>query len=171
MIGKKVFNFVTALCVLCCSTSCGLDDYKTPEQRAGEQATKIFEYILQKDSSSLEDMFSKYVKDNHDLSAEINDAFAFFDGEIDSYDEPTGNTCSKELSEKGLKELKFRGKVNNIETEKGSNYSIVISSYDTYVDNTDLEGVCFIRLVKEDLYDKEDGYPEEAFCDIGEDFN
>ena len=99
-------------------------------------------------------MMSDYIiNNNSQLDNEIEEAFDFIDGKIVSYDNPFANAM-------GSHEKKAcGGRVTNIITENGTEYSISFTGWLTYDSDESKIGVEGIRIVNDTL-DAE--YPYDA---------
>ena len=134
-------------------------EYKTPLMMASRQGEEIMGYVVKKDKEGLKSMFSKYVTENYDLDKEIDEFFEFIDGEIVSYDEPDGDeTGVVDSPDESGKIKRIGGKIKNIKTSKGRNYSIYFNNYYLYNPNKDRVGMDSIGVIDEDSWEGEIPY-------------
>ena len=129
------------------------EDYQPPLEIATEQSEYIMECVVNKDKEGLKSVFSKYISETHDLDKEIDEFFAFIDGEIVSYDEPEGNEGGYTRRDGEYTEKELNGYINNIRTDKGRKYVISFLMYQIYKSNKDRVGVDIITI--SDVTDEE----------------
>ena len=132
-----------------CSFMDGEEEYQTPKEYATEQAEYIMECIVNQDKEGLKSVFSKYISQTHDLDKEIDEFFEFIDGEIVSHGEPEGYEGGYKMRDGGYTEKVLTGKISNILTNKGDDYSVRIRMYSIYKENSDHVGVSIINIVNE----------------------
>ena len=110
------------------------------------------ECIVNKDKEGLKSVFSKYISETHDLDKEIDEFFAFIDGEIVSYDEPEGNEGGYTRRDGEYTEKVLNGYIRKIETDSMKHYEIISNSYYIYKDNEECEGVFYLSIINKDLW-------------------
>lgn len=151
-------KFFTTFVILIISTmlfcNCGSNNYKTPTQQAEETLSQILECFVNNDVETLKGYFCPYIQDNvSDLDQKINDAFNLFDGKIVSYDDPFGSAC-------GSSERKDTGAtIENIKTDKGTEYSIAIKAWLTNNKEPEKIGV-YVLVVKNETQMSNNGDSE-----------
>ena len=101
-----------------CSFMDGEEEYQSPMEYATEQSEYIMECIVNKDKEGLKSVFSKHIAQTHDLDKEIDEFFAFIDGEIVSYDEPEGYEGGYTMKDGEYTEKELGGRIRNIRTDK-----------------------------------------------------
>lgn len=127
-------------------TACGFqrgkkEAYKTPGQQARELYVKIMDCFMNRDKDTLRSFFSQYsIENSPDIENEMETAFALFDGEIVSYEEPFGDACG------GFDDKAF-GADSYIKTDKGTEYWLTFSGWLTYAENESKVGVSYIKVV------------------------
>jgi len=153
---KKIITIlivtIMAFSTLC---SCGSGEYKTPTQQAEETLSQILDCFVNNDVETLKGYFCPYIQDNvSDLDQKINDAFNLFDGKIVSYNDPFGSAC-------GSSERKDTGAtIENIKTDKGTEYSIAIKAWLTNNKEPEKIGV-YVLVVKNETQMSNNGDSEE----------
>ena len=136
---------------------------------ARRQGEEIMEYVVNKDKEGLKSMFSEYVSQTHDLDKEIDEFFAFIDGEIISYDEPDGDETYVEQSPaEGKIKKQLGGIVYNVRTTTGRNYTISFSSYYVYNTNKDKIGIEILGILDEDSWGGEAPYKTVDKYSVGD---
>ena len=146
---RLVILFLAVLMLTGCSYIDGDEDYQPPLEIATEQSKYIMECIVNKDKEGLKSVFSKHIAQTHDLDKEIDEFFEFIDGEIVSHGEPEGYEGGYKMRDGGYTEKVLTGKISNIQTNKGDDYSVRIRMYSIYKENSDHVGVSIINIVNE----------------------
>ncbi len=129
---------------------CGCTDnsINSPGRIARQYADDILYCFDNNDTSKLKALFCESIADSHDLDAEIQEAFKFFDGKIASQGKSIG------MSEGGVE--KRNGKILkqtvhpnllNITTDNGSEYSIYFCAYLVYENHDENIGITYINIV------------------------
>ena len=146
------FIVILSLLLPACTMSHSVNDdssspeNKTPDEISKETLSQIISCFENDDNSELKKMMSDYIINNDSqLDNEIEDAFDFIDGKIVSYDNPFANAM-------GSHEKKAcGGRVTNIITENGTEYSISFTGWLTYDSDESKIGVEGIRIVNDTL--------------------
>lgn len=149
--GDKMKNKVIAIVLVTILlvvqlTACGFhrgkkEAYKTPERQARELYVKIIDCFMKRDKDTLRSFFSQYsIENSPDIEGEMEAAFALFDGEIVSYEEPDGSAGGG-LDEKGFSADSY------IKTDKGTEYWLTFSGWLTCAENENKVGVSYIKVV------------------------
>ena len=142
--------------------------YNFSEKTADLQTKTIMEYIVNRNNEELEKVFCQHIKSTHNLSDEIIKTLEFIDGNIVSYDEPTGYISSQDIKYNKSTKLEFKGEISNVKTDTGKTYRIGISSYWIYDKDESYVGVSFICIEDVNIYNKEYGFPSTGIVYIGE---
>lgn len=140
---KTCFILIVAIVVSSCSFS-GDEDYVYPPKKLAEDVVLCF---LEQETETLKSLFSSYIKSKYDMDLQIEEAFAFIDDEILSYDEPFGDESGSSVKNGEWIESKFYGKISNIKTDTGKSYEIIINSFDINKDNPDKVGCSRILII------------------------
>lgn len=121
-----------------------LNSNKTPDEISKETLSQIVSCFEKGNKVQLKELMSNYIIANDSqLDNEIDDAFDFIDGKIISYDKPFANAM-------GSHEKKAcGGRVTNIITENGTEYSISFTGWLTYDIDESKIGVEGIRIVND----------------------
>ena len=143
---RLVILLLTALMLTGCSYIDKKRNYQPPLEIATEQSEYIMECIVNKDKEGLKSVFSKYISETHDLDKEIDEFFAFIDGEIVSYDEPEGNEGGYTRRDGEYTEKKLYGWTENVKTNSRRKYSISFMMYQIYRNDEDRVGVNRITI-------------------------
>ena len=130
-----------------CSYIDGDEDYQPPLEIATEQSKYIMECIVNKDKEGLKSVFSKHVSETHDLDKEIEEFFAFIDGEIVSYDEPEGNEGGYTRRDGEYTEKMLNGHTKKIITDVGKEYRVSFMMYQICKANEEKVGVKRITII------------------------
>ena len=144
---KTCFILIVAIVVSSCSFSSEEDYESFPTgATAKELAEEVFTCFIEKDSETLKNHFSPYIQNTYDLDSQIEEAFAFIDGEILSYDEPKGQATGSQVENGEWVKRKLSGKIKNIKTDKGQTYEIVIKYFAIEKNNPDKVGCSGILI-------------------------
>ena len=161
---KKIFAAVTVLAVLLTCASCG---NAHPAQHAKREAVKYFEYIKNKDTKKLNSLFSKEVRDTHDLDKEWEEFYAAIDGNIVSY-ERIRSGGEEVWTDKGRVTYSVVSiGIDNVVTDTGKTYES-IGFFQVRVNKKHPECVGINLFSLEISYDKETGHDERV---VGENLN
>lgn len=100
------------------------------------------------DTSKLKALFCESIVDSHDLDAEIQEAFKFFDGKIVSQGKSIGMSEGevKKRNEKILWQT-VHPNLLNITIDNGSEYSIYFCAYLVYENHDENVGITYINVV------------------------
>ena len=111
-----------------------------------ECALKVIDCFINKDSETLKEMFCSRARNIPDFDEHINEAFAFIDGNIISYDDYIAS-CSEVAYEEGKLVERYYGPfVDNITTDKNKVYTMNISLYAVYEKDNGYVGVSSIVI-------------------------
>lgn len=165
---KTVKIILTILIASSILSGCGIlsenKDNINHEKVTREQSEIIMEAVLNEDVDAIAELFCPYVKENHpELESEIQELFAFIDGEIISYDEPKTNVgFGKTESGQGVVEQSMSGITKNIKTDTGKTYFLVFGSHTVFKDHPEYVGITNISIRDSELYDADMEYPNIA---------
>ncbi|SDA32694.1 protein of unknown function [Ruminococcus sp. YE71] len=121
----------------------------TPSEKAKETQEIIIEAFVDENASAVKSILSAYNSQNNDIDSEIESAFEFIDGKIESYDPPEYGASAAVTDENGRVKYSYYGCTDNIITENGTIYSINFKGWYTYRDDNSKEGVNLIHIVNE----------------------
>ncbi|MCM1283056.1 MAG: DUF5104 domain-containing protein [Roseburia sp.] len=147
---------------------CGKEgEWKSPKQIADGQVEAIMTGIKEKDPAIIMEQFCSYAKEQHsDLEGEIEEWIDFVDGEIVSYDIIHSGRDGLESEEmRGITVERIESMVE-LKTSTGKTYTFIHHAYNVYLDHPEYVGIVSIGLLDADMYDPEEGYPDEAVCAI-----
>ena len=175
------FNFyVLLICIALIFSGCDTSDsilksqysneYKINYHNADAQAfcEEVQVYFETNNLDTIENLFSSYTKEKHDVASELENAMEFIDGDIISYGEADGVIFSKYAEDGQVKMVKFIGDIKNIKTDTGKEYLINYSYYPIHDDGENFVGFDYISVYWRDEYTQENNYPEYAKFQIGE---
>ena len=159
---KKFVVMVTVCAVLLTCASCG---NAHPAQPAKKEAVKYFEYIKNKDIKKLNSLFSKEVRDTHDLDKEWEEFYAAIDGNIVSY-ERIRSGGEEVWTDKGRVTYSVVSiGIDNVVTDTGKTYeSIGFFQVRVNKKHPECEGINLFSL--EISYDKETGHDERVVGEV-----
>lgn len=127
-------------------------DYISPDKQAKIWANQIIDCFENRDSATLQTMFSINAQHQLNLDEEISKAFNFIDGDIISHDEPSGTTGGGVIKPEGTVQKGVVGAIRHIVTDKGTTYSIAFSGYVIFDEDEDNLGICAITVRNVDLF-------------------
>ncbi len=164
---KAIKMILTILITSFFLSGCGIfssNNYVNHYEVAREQSETIIEAVLNEDVDAIEELFCPYIKKNHpELESEIQELFAFIDGEIVSYDEPKVNIGSGKTDYgQGVVEQSMGGIINNIKTDTGKTYFLVFGCHTVDKERPEYVGVTNMSIRNSALYDADMEYPNEA---------
>ena len=133
MINRKKIVSVCLVVILVILSGCINEnkDYKTPDQIIKEMSENLVKFVMNEDTEGINALLCPRFKDtNRDIDSQIQGMFDFIEGDIVSYDEPTGAGCGgRSTAEEGWVEKLTMPNINNIKTTSNKTYQI------TYVYN------------------------------------
>lgn len=145
-------------------TACGFhkgnsEEYKTPARYAEELQAKIMECFMNKDKNTLKSFFSEYTLAHcPELEEQMEAAFALFDGEIVSYDEPHGDETG------GF----YAASADNIMTDQGTEYRIIINGNLNNMEDESTVGLGYIKVLNiTECHQREERYWDDYIVYIG----
>ena len=143
----------------------------TPSEKAKETQEVIIKAFVDEDASAIKSILSAYISQNNDIDFQIDKAFDYIDGKIESYDPPECGSSAAVTDENGRVKYSYYGCTDNIITDKGTIYSINFKGWYTYRDDNSKEGVNLIHIVSETEKSRftESVDWEQCSFDIGED--
>jgi hypothetical protein len=160
---KIIINLILILSMVFLS-SCSIGGSRTEmlnrnndEKKANARLVDIIKALENQDKDALKKMFSKQaLSEVDDFDKSIDDLFDFFQGEVDSWEKPSGPTVF-ESNDHGHK----KKEVNSyyyLNTDK-QKYFLLLRDYPVDTDHSDNVGLYLILLVKaedeEKIYDGE----------------
>lgn len=150
-IKAMVILLITSVIICSCtdnSISCTDNSINSPSRIARQYADDILYCFDNNDISKLKALFCKSIADSHDLDAEIQEAFKFFDGEIVSQGKSIGMSEGEVEIRNGkiLKQTVYPSLLN-ITTDNGFEYSIYFCAYLVYENHYENIGITYINVV------------------------
>lgn len=143
---KKIICCISVGASLLFLTGC---DFSDSSKIIQEDSEKIFELIKSEDISQLSELFSDYVKRDHNVEEELQDFFESIDGELLDYKRFDISSSNEAHDKDGnLYEKGYTGNFKNISSSTGKKYYELIY-YRTLVasDVSYYEGINGIRLI------------------------
>lgn len=143
-----------------CSGSGG--KFVTPEEIAQQKSDSIMTAFMNHDKEAFKELLCPGLKEEHsDLDREIEELFAFVNGDIISYDESyivsSGGTMEEML---GWVEKFISSRIRNIQTSSGKSYGIYYMLNTIYDEHPEQLGITYICIYKSDApHDPVTGYP------------
>jgi hypothetical protein len=164
---KKTCNLIllAMTSVLMLLSSCGdnSENKGTPSEKAKYLQNEIMKCFENEDKETLKSFFCENTTDNYDLDSQIDEAFAFIDGKIVSYDEPFAGACGS------FDRKSYGADTNNIITDKNRTFKISFSGWLTNEKDTEKVGVFSIKVIDmAEPYDKNKTDYENGIRYIGE---
>ncbi len=160
MKNKAAYIYIVILTIFC-FTGCRLIDDISNElensssKKGGEIGFEILRCFNERDSESLKEMYSTFIKNTHDLDSEIEEAFTVIDGEIVSYDNfIIGGEKNRLEGETVYSDISC---TIPVKTSNDENFDICIF-YIAVCKNENKIGLKMVSIFKED----------ELICTIGE---
>ena len=99
------------------------------DSEGDECALKVMDCFINKDSEALKELFCSKAKIRPDFDEQINEAFAFIDGNIISYDDYIAGSNEVAYEEGKAVERYYGSIIDNIKTDKNRTYKITINLY------------------------------------------
>lgn len=151
----KIILCVALSVSLCLFSSCKrkTDEHIAPDEQGYLWAKQVIECFKNKDSEALAQLFCTNAQNEFDLENEIQVLFDFVDGEIVSYDEPSGNAGGGEIAPEGIVQKGVGGRIENIVTDKGTVYRISFKGYVIFEEDKGSIGICNLGIRNEALFD------------------
>ena len=129
-----------------CSGNAKTNKIVNDRKAAKERAEIVLNCFMERDVSTLKSLFSEAVASSYDLDAEIPMLFDSIDGEIVSYDQPSGS-IGPESREAGIVVSQWQyGTIDNIVTDTGKHYLVQFSAWYILDEDPSKEGVEFISV-------------------------
>lgn len=130
---------------------------------AKENTLAVLEAVLNKDASTIVELFCPYVKENYpDLKERVSEWMNCIDGEIISYDEPTWSLRIGETTNKqGIILQTISGRAKNVKTSTGRIYRVGYAGYSAYQEKPEYVGITNLVIFAEEVYIPEIGYFKE----------
>ena len=99
---KKLLSLTLVFILLFTISGCYLGTASKERGQGKKIGLKLIEYINDKDTDSIIELFSKKVQDNLDLKKEIEDLYAVLGSDIESYGrlqstDTEGSSCSRRI--------------------------------------------------------------------------
>ncbi|MCD7742287.1 MAG: DUF5104 domain-containing protein [Ruminococcus sp.] len=153
----RLFSLVIILLVTTLSlTSCDniiINNDFTIDQRAIHQSKQVYKYLKNQETRELKELFCEKSDLLNDLTAEIEGAYEFIDGEIISCGEI--KTGSESASYRRFKVVRYHVEVDIYEviTDTGYEYNIYLGYQMVDEEEKDIEGLLDIDIIDETSYE------------------
>lgn len=155
-IKKRLLLFMTIISAILL-TGCSLvtevmqdwEDEQTREEKSLEICETVSTALKEQDIPALKALFCDRVQSTHDLDTELQELFAFFEGNIVSYGEIDAGLNNGRLH--SASNLMHVNHIEDVRTDSGKMYTLYIRHYLNWKDdsnaNADLIGIHDIRVV------------------------
>ena len=144
---KKIICCISVGASLLFLTGC--NSQPSLNKKAQEDSEKFFELIKNEDINQLSELFSDYVKKDHNVEEELQKFFDSIDGELSDYNRLDFSSMNEGYDKNGnLNKLSFTGDFKNLSSSTGKKYYELLY-YRTFVYSArpDIEGIDGIRLI------------------------
>ncbi len=135
-----------------------------PAEVAKNYMAQIINCFENDDKNSMKKLMSDYIiEDDTQLDNEIEEALNFIDGKIVSYDEPFGDAMGSH------EKKECSGRVTNIITQNGTEYSISFTGwliYDTDESKIGVEGIRVVNVTERSKYPPEANGDQSPGCRV-----
>lgn len=125
--------------------SCSNNKYINEVKIGNEQAIEILRCFDENDKQALKSLFCEQSIETHDIDKEIEEALNFYVGTCSSHDNVSiadgGQREHGVIVDSHIEYL-----INNIKTDKGSEYTIVTHSYIVYQRNPKCVGITYLKV-------------------------
>ncbi len=122
---KKALAVLISVLFILSFTSCREFN---PSNKARKEAVKYFEYLKNKDTEKLIDLFTDDVRDTYDLEKEWEDFFASIDGNIVSYERIRSGGEEERIDKGQTSFYSVNIRYENVETDTGKTYKCITFS-------------------------------------------
>lgn len=153
------FLLLTLLAFPGCSGSG--EKYLTPDQIAMQQSNDIMAAIMKNDKGAFKEFLCSGLQEEHpDLDREIEELFAFVDGDIVSFDVDNPAARGGATTEEGWVRQDIATKIKNIQTSSGKSYDIYYRFNTIYEGHPEQLGIIyFVIYISGAKHDPVTGYP------------
>lgn len=126
--------------------SCSNGKYINEIKFGNEQANEILRCFDENDKQALKSLFCEQSIETYDIDKEIEEAMSFYVGKCIGHDNISINDGGKR--EHGvIVDSHIEYLINNIKTDKGSEYTIVTHSYIVYQRNPKCVGITYLKVI------------------------
>ena len=148
---RRIISLVLISVIVLCTGGCyAIRDYKM-RRNERKTANKVFEYLQEEDTDSLEGLFSEEADDNNDIEEQLDDFFDAIDGRIESYDHVNITVTEKWIDNYQVTYALISVVFYEVTTDTGTEYHFI--EYQNIVideDNPDELGLFSIRVLGQD---------------------